>query len=337
MKWLRRPDVMQRIQQRIPPTRRELARRMDEQEYALRKLRRHVSRWDSALASQAARPSPEASAATAIRSFDLAVPSYDGASDRSLRVELPNELYVPKFLHQNGLAGYEARTLACWIAMVAMDREGAAFDVGANVGPFAWIAAVISDRRVVSFEPVPELLAAVTAVADRNELRIETEQIALSDQDGTANFFLSDQTDSSNSLIEGFRPSSRTIAVAVEMLDSYVDRTGVVPHALKIDTETNEAEVIRGAVNTLRRHRPWMIVEVLADRTEDRLMEALEGLGYSWYRIDDSSPLDVATEIVGDPEYVHTNWLLAPEIPADDFWLSLDRWHAALQRCVPGR
>jgi FkbM family methyltransferase len=269
-------------------------------------------------------------------SFHLLLPSLGSAPNRSLHIDLPSHFHVPRLLEQQGLAGYEASALACWLAILSLPDPGAAFDVGANVGPYAWVAAALTERRVVAFEPVPELLDAVGVVAERNGLQIVSEGIALTDHDGSATLYLSDKTDSSNSLVAGFRRSSKSVEVVVKTLDSYVEETGHVPHALKIDTETNEPEVIGGGLATLSSHRPWLIVEVLAQRTEDRLMEAMQTLDYFWYPINDDLPLQQATEIVGDPNFEHMNWLFAPRPPGEDFWKRMSDWRTALGECTPG-
>lgn len=270
------------------------------------------------------------------RAFTLSLPSLSGGNRRSLDVDLPSDLYVPALLEADGLAGYEAPSLACWMTMLFSGGDGAAFDIGANVGPYAWLAAALTRRKVTAFEPVPHLANALRSVAQANQLEITVETIALADRNGSAMLHLSDQTDSSNSLLEGFRRSSRSIEVDVRTVDSYVDETGLIPHAMKIDTETTEPEVLFGARKTLIAHRPWLIVEVLAQRSEDRLREALTSLGYHWYRIDDEPPFERASDISGDPTHQHMNWLFAPTEPDGGFWDEMTAWLEALRLCAPG-
>ena len=271
----------------------------------------------------------------AARSYLLSLPGIGSPKRLHLSIELPARLYVPKLLQRSGLAGYERSTLACWLTTLSMPAHGAVMDVGANVGPYAWLAAVFSNRRVIAFEPVPELAHAIRVVATKNDLDITVEEIALSDRDGRAEFYLSDATDSSNSLVPGFRPSSSSIEVPTVRLDSYVADTGVVPHVLKIDTETNEPDILSGARDTIASLRPWMIVEVLAGRTEQQLMRELAPFAYSWFRIDDDMPLIPSSQIVGDPTYEHTNWLLAPKRPDSTFWMEMARWSDVLGACTP--
>lgn len=267
------------------------------------------------------------------RSYALRLPSRTGQR-RELEIETPSHLYVPKLLERDGLAGYEPHSLACWLAILSQDGIGSALDIGANVGLYAWLAAAHTQRRVFAFEPTPELAHALSQIAKRNQLAIDIETVALADRDGTATLYLSDSTDSSNSLAQGFRSSSASIEVNIQTLDEFVTEFNVHPYAIKIDTETTEPAVLNGGPETLRR-RPWLIVEVLAKRTESELMEAIEPFGYNWYRIDDHLPLQPRSEIEGDPEHRWLNWLFAPEPPSERFWNDMSAWLAALSECHP--
>jgi len=271
----------------------------------------------------------------ATRSYLLSLPDIGSSERQHLVIDLPARLYVPKLLQRSGLAGYERSTIACWLTILSIPRHGAAMDVGANVGPYAWLADRFSPRRVVAFEPTPDLADAIRTVASRNQLEIQVEQIALSDRDGTAEFYLSNATDSSNSLVAGFRQSSSSIDVSIVRLDTYVADTGVIPHALKIDTETSEPDVLSGARNVIANSRPWMIIEVLAGRTEERLMNELAPYEYFWFQIDAELPLATSNEIIGDPTYEHTNWLFAPTRPNSTFWMEMARWRDLLGACTP--
>jgi FkbM family methyltransferase len=247
---------------------------------------------------------------------------------------VPERLYVPFLLQRDGLAGYEPGTLACFLALIE-EHGGPVLDIGANVGVFSLVAAAATDAQVVAFEPTPDLAVTARAIADVNGLSFPVEEVALGAEDGQATLHLSDVTDSSNSLLPGFRPSSRSVTVPVERLDGWCDRTGTVPAVVKIDTEATEPQVVAGARRLLTDHRPHVICEVLARRTEADLERAFGELGYRWYQITDEVPLVARREVFGDRAYRFTNWLFAPDEPTDAFWSRLRRWHAALSACTP--
>jgi FkbM family methyltransferase len=261
------------------------------------------------------------------RAVSIPVPGKPG---QTVTMTAPVGMLVPRKLEENGLAAYEPSSIPCFLATIGA-RPGAVFDIGANVGLYATLAAAASDRDVVAFEPFPTLAEVAERVAADNDLKIRVERIALSDHAGTATFYLSDVSDCSNSLAAGFRKSSRQIEVAVETLDEYVKRTGIIPSVLKVDTESTEPDVLFGAAETLREHRPWVLCEVLRGRGEDRLMEALAPHGYHWYHIVDGVPYAEAQTIAGDPTYQELMWLFTPELPDESFWSAVTAQRAAVE------
>lgn len=256
------------------------------------------------------------------RSFAMGLPPArrPGAWPSALQVRAPRELYVPRRLEESGLGGYETETLACLLGLFDHLGEGVFFDVGANMGVFALVAATLTPWEVVAFEPAPSLAEVARRCAHDNDLRVTVEQIALGRTPGAATLYLSDTSDTSNSLAAGFRPSQRQVTVPVETLDGYVDRTGRRPTVLKVDTESTEPDVFAGAATLLAEHRPWIVCEVLAGRTERGLTAVLEPHGYRWYQITREIPLVPRREIFGDRTHTYTNWLFAPERPDAAYW-----------------
>lgn len=275
---------------------------------------------------------PPALAAPTHRSVPIALPV---SPPRTLTMTAPVDLLVPRKLAKDGLAGYEPSAIPCFLAAIGAAGPGAVLDIGANVGLYAALAAGATGRDTVAFEPFPVLAEVAERLGADNDLAIRVERIALSDHSGQATFYLSDSSDSSNSLAAGFRESTRQIEVAVETLDAYVGRTGTVPAVLKIDTESTEPDVLLGAAGTLHEHRPWVLCEVLHGRGEDRLMEAMAPHGYRWYHITDEVPYRDARVIRGDRTYRDLMWLFAPEEPDESFWSAVADYRARLSGDLP--
>lgn len=189
------------------------------------------------------------------------------------------------------------------LACVEVLPAATVFDVGANVGAFSLIAGALTSADIVGFEPTPDLARTFEQLARLNRLDcIQVERLALGATDGEATLYLSDRTDSSNSLGAGFRPSHASVQIPLERLDTYVARTGRRPRLLKIDTESTEPDVLREAVRYLASDRPWIVCEVLAGRTEGDLMAILGPLGYRYHELRDG-PGPAIDTIAGDPTY----------------------------------
>ncbi len=276
----------------------------------------------------ARRPAPPAPRVVTIEVPGLAAV----AGRRELVLETPARLHVPRRLEACGLTGYEPHALECFLTLLECAGPGAVVDVGANVGLYALLAAACSRRDVLAFEPTPELAAVARAAARRNDLPVVVEELALGRACGSATLFLSDQSDSSNSLAQGYRRSSRQLEITVETLDAYCARTGAVPAVIKVDTETTEPDVLAGAREVIARHRPWILCEVLHGRRPGELAEVMAPHGYTWYHLRGDAEPQPVRELVGDPSHVDLMYLLAPRPVDARFWDRAAAWRAALDR-----
>jgi FkbM family methyltransferase len=277
--------------------------------------------------------------------FSLALPVPPLAGEREVPRELtfavPTSSYVARVLQRDGLRAFEPDMLPWFLALCETARPGAVWDVGANIGVYALLARAYTEREVVGFEPTPAVRDWGRRVAADNGLAYRFEQFAVGEAASTAMLYLSDRTDSSNSLAKGFRPSTRDIEVLVESLDRYQELTGASPAIVKIDTETTEHLVLRGARRVLTEHRPWVFCEVLVNREPARVLtQIMDGTGYRYYQLTgDRAPVERQT-VTGDRSNPHPNYLFAPVEPDRDLLAAVDGWRRALADCpvrVPSR
>lgn len=151
-------------------------------------------------------------------------------------------------------------------AIVASLSPGAVFyDVGANVGFFALLAAraVGPTGRVVAFEPVPEMIAAIGDNARLNGLRVAVIPLAVGGADGRELLHLARHPGGAALASAGTPPDWRgDLEVEVRTLDSLVAE-GVVPPptVVKIDVEGAEGAVLAGMAGLLRASRPVIFCE----------------------------------------------------------------------------
>jgi FkbM family methyltransferase len=284
-----------------------------------------------------AAPAPAAKAPRN-RILDIVLPPRPGTtgapgttdSPGPLHIDVPPYMYIPRVLDEKGLAGYEPFALEAFLTLVEQAPPGAVFDVGANVGLYGLLAAAYSDRPVHAFEPAPDTAGAARAIAAASGLDLTVNEMALGTEVGTATLYLSDSTDSSNSLNPDFRAHSREIVVPLETVDEYVARTGVVPSLLKIDTETTEHEVVAGAEKLIREHRPWILAEVLYNLSEASLHEVMDPHGYTIYHLNGAGPREPVERMVGDKTWTYYMFMFAPEPVDAAFWDRMGAWRTAL-------
>ncbi|MEP1125406.1 MAG: FkbM family methyltransferase [Ilumatobacter sp.] len=268
-------------------------------------------------------------------------PNRDGP-ERFLNIVDGKSSAVQRALRRDGLAGYEPPTMAAILAALEMQTPGFTFfDVGANIGLYSSLCATLFDpAHVVAFEPTPTTALIAAKIARINHTGARLEEIALGREPGTARLYLSATSDSSNSLVEGFKKNVGTVDVEVEPLDSFVQRTSLVPDVVKIDAETFEPEILAGARRTLDEHRPLLIVEVLNRRGHDHgeeMMAAMDGLGYSYYHCSTYSDWQPAARITGDETGAAGDWLFAATPLPPAFRASVEAWEEAVSRCTADR
>jgi FkbM family methyltransferase len=212
----------------------------------------------------------------------------------TVRLEGNPTSYVTKRLYWHGAAGYEPELMALFLRLVR--RSKVFFDVGANIGYYAAAALAVNPSvRVVAFEPLP----AAFRYLERNlrpdgASRARAENLAVSDASGTDTFvaphnpkfaFVEDPLTSVGSLGHGAGMAGERIQVRVDTLDRYVERSGLVPDLLKLDTEATEHRVIAGAAGLFASARPLVLCEVLPGRVEAQIQTALAPYDYAWYHV----------------------------------------------------
>jgi FkbM family methyltransferase len=160
--------------------------------------------------------------------------------------------------------------------------DKAAVDVGGWWGPWTyWLS-----RRataVHTFEPVPHVATFLQSVSADN---VTVHNLALSDVAGEAVLHVPSGGPGSEGRSTLHAPGFANpidLTVQLRTLDS-VD----IPQAIgfiKIDVEGHEAQVLKGALDTIQTHRPVLLVEVEVhdDRPDnvDEVVALVEGLGYT--------------------------------------------------------
>jgi FkbM family methyltransferase len=261
----------------------------------------------------------------------IAVPARRGRGARHLDVIDGASTAVQRALRRGGLAGYEASTTAALLTLFeCQGTRFTFFDVGSNIGLYGVMCRrLFPDSRVVAFEPTPATASIALDIARRNDLDVTVERSAVGRDDGEATLFVSTTSDASNSLVRGFKRSVGSETVPVVRLDTYVERTGLVPDVVKVDVEGHEAAALEGAIDVLERHRPALVIEVLHRRGRDlgvEITEVMRPLGYHWYRLSDTPTWRPEPRISGDPESPDRDWLLSPEPVSRRFARRYRRW-----------
>jgi FkbM family methyltransferase len=232
---------------------------------------------------------------------------------RTLRLWSQGDDFVSNQIFWNGWNAYETETLSLFFELAT--RAEVILDVGAHVGVFSLVAAHANPgARVFAFEPVAPTYQRLQSNVALNQLKnVRCFQSALSDKDGTAQFFHQPGMTFTASLSREFMHWQKTWSssmVTVITGDKFVEENNL-PRVdlMKIDTESTEPQVLAGILKTIERHRPNIICEVLPGLTERSIENLLGPLGYSFYHITDNG-LVRREKITGDLKF--RNYLLSP-------------------------
>jgi FkbM family methyltransferase len=159
-------------------------------------------------------------------------------------------------------------TSRIWDLLCAVypDRDGLTLlDVGAYLGDFtADVKAWFPASRALLFEPSPDSSAALRE-RFAGDAAVEIVGVALSSRRGTAPFYRAGPA-YNNSLLPPVQGEATTIATAVDTLDGFLASykwNYKTIDLLKVDAQGHELQILSGASNTLRKHRPAVMAEII--------------------------------------------------------------------------
>jgi FkbM family methyltransferase len=142
------------------------------------------------------------------------------------------------------------------------------FDVGAYFGFFSYHAVQKGAKEVYAFEPNPYVFEILKKHAEMWNDKIKPYQLALSDKNGEADLFISNELGVDSTMLENrensilkFHQYNKKVKVKTMTLDSFVKEYNVERvDFIKIDAEGSEREILKGAKETIKRFKPKMAI-----------------------------------------------------------------------------
>jgi FkbM family methyltransferase len=195
--------------------------------------------------------------------------------------------------------------------------DSCCIDVGAHTGNvLAEICRVAPRGRHIAYEPLPHLAEQLRSGFPDVDVRCA----ALSDHSGEASFARVRAAEAWSGLVfrplpGGGEPDLEEITVRLEVLDDALP-AGFVPALVKIDVEGAEEQVVRGALRTLRRHKPVVVFEhglgsanAYGTEPEDLFRLLVVEAGLRVFDLDGGGPYDVERFREAFYAFERVNWV----------------------------
>lgn len=143
--------------------------------------------------------------------------------------------------------------------VLELTKGSIVLDCGANHGTFSAYAAS-KNCRCYAFEPTPALQPILQEYAGLYPGRIIPVECALSNQNGTTEFHLSNSSMASSSLLDRIQEKA-CITVSTRTLDSFVEQNRLpAVDFIKADIEGAERLMLEGAQKTLAKYAPKLSI-----------------------------------------------------------------------------
>lgn len=160
-------------------------------------------------------------------------------------------------------------------------------DIGANVGSYTILACAARGAKGYCFEPIPTTFQRLLNNLRLNDLIgcVKVDNIGISDQENELVFTSCNNT--MNHVVADNEIATDVVKVKVLPLDKVLE--GESPSMLKIDVEGFEAQVIRGAHDTLSNPSLHSVVMELNGSgfrygfNEDTILSQMKNFGFSTY------------------------------------------------------
>ena len=180
----------------------------------------------------------------------------------------------------------------CSLAAEFVPSRGVVWDVGANIGLFAFSAAHHAgpDGSVIAFEAdtwLVQLLRRSASVQPETSARVEVVPVAVANECGLRTFNLSSRSRATNALSgygaggAGIKEAQTVPAVSLDWCAQHRP----LPDVIKIDVEGAELEVLTGAREILQARRPVILCEVTS-KSSPGVTALLKDMGYRIFNGD---------------------------------------------------
>ena len=179
------------------------------------------------------------------------------------------------FNHWSHGRWYETPLLMYWHSLPKPDIV---VDVGAHAGNHSvWAGKEWPGARIVAFEPNPMSWRRLVSNVNRNGVTAQTRCAAAWDRHGTARLTKYGEDDGQYRIDD-----TGEIPIYVETIDGALGDVMKCRILIKIDAESENPPILRGAMRTLWANDCHLFIEAATDEDKRLTGATLDALGYEW-------------------------------------------------------
>lgn len=175
-----------------------------------------------------------------------------------------------------------------WLLVLPF-KEGIFLDVGANLGNHTLFFSKIMGKKCYSFEPNDQVYSALVQNIKLNALeeKVKCFNTALGRQSGKASIRSVLENNLGSTTLEVQKEDGE---IDVKTLDSMIVKNESIA-LIKIDVEGFEFEVLEGAKETIKTHKPILLIECADQLIINKTIDYLKKLDYEPITVFGSTPL----------------------------------------------
>lgn len=183
------------------------------------------------------------------------------------------------------VTGHDPEIKKTYEQLIQSGRVKTFFDIGANYGTHSLLF-LINGIRTISFEPNNTLKKEFDLYCNLNNVKGEMEMLALGEKNGIVKLRFQSHETWNGTVTENGTESlngeqMETLDVPLTTMDDYIEKSGLRPDFIKIDTEGNEINVLKGARKTLTTLQPLILFETNNFTERKELWSFFSGINYS--------------------------------------------------------
>lgn len=220
--------------------------------------------------------------------------------DRDFKIEVEVEEWIQQHIFFFGV--YDAPSIK-YIKKL-LNPEDVFIDIGANIGTYSISATAALDAKqggmVYAFEPVNSIYQKLTRNIALNGIEnIVTHKLALFEENTTLDLFVSSSENlGMSSIFHHDTESGEVEKVKAIKLDDFIEENKIKHVKLiKIDIEGAELFALKGMLETIRKFKPTLLIEISENVLEGNGIKSIEifkfmkGLNYLPYTLDETGKL----------------------------------------------